>query len=375
MVNGQCTVLNCKGFATNTCHCTKCYDGYYYRAADTKCHNCRYDCRICGNSYCSSPAHSDCNAFVNDTCSSQECFQNNKTNCPSCPDDYYLYRGWCIKCLNSGCKCSSTNKCTACLPGRYGTMCNETCPVGCKTCYSSSYCTECLQGKYGETCDKNCSYHCKNSVCDKISGLCCTDKSYQVYSNLTNNYECRYCPENCATCTGATICTSCTPDHWGSSCQHNCTGCSNDCTDQGCTSCTSGYYNQRTINGFECIRCPDDCKTCSDDSTCDDCEYGYIVQDGVCYKGNFTTNCPVNCNNGNCNPNDGICTEGCLSGWSGANCSIKCSLQLGGACITDTSSTVSETISITGILLIWLFCLNKVAVMLFIIQILPKYVS
>lgn len=340
-----------------TCTCTRCNNGYY-RFSASACRNCFFNCRTCGNSYCLSPVHSDCKAFVIDTCSSQGCSQNTIISCPSCPDGYYWHRGWCIRCITSGCKCSSTetDNCLGCLPGRYGKVCNETCPVGCKTCRSSSYCTECSQGKYGITCDRDCPSTCSDGVCEQISGICCNGAYYLAFNNATYAYECKHCPENCAACKSTTHCMSCKLGHWGTYCQHNCTGCSTNCSFEGCISCQNSYYNQRISDGYECIKCLNNCKSCSSRTTCDECEDGYISHDDKCFQSNFSISCPINCKNGTCDQFDGACIEGCLNGWSGANCSTKCSpdceiqpcLKPYGSCIMGSTASISGTSKTTG---------------------------
>ena len=173
-------------------------------------------------------------------------------------------------------------------------------------------------------CDKTCKSSCKNG-CDKMSGLCCHDTYYQAFDNVKNSYECRHCPVNCLNCKGPTYCTSCKPDHWGKYCQHKCIGCASDCTDHGCITCRIGFYSQRVSDGYRCIKCLDNCKICINGTTCDKCDYGYIIYDGKCYQGNITFSCPVNCKNGICEQNEGLCTEGCLDGWSGQTCNETCS--------------------------------------------------
>lgn len=324
VVDGQCTISNCTDhvFTNYTCSCTKCNFGYY-RSSINSCNRCCVACRTCENQHCIYCAHSDCHECAYGNCTSRDCSQNSKIPCRNCVDGYSLHDGRCYRCLNSGCKCSLTDNCISCVPGRHGMTCAEVCPVGCKTCVDSNNCTECIQGKYGETCDKNCISSCTNGFCEQKSGLCCNDSYYQTYNNVRNSFECRHCSENCLTCKTATNCTSCKPGHWGTHCQHNCTGCLTDCNDEDCISCKSGYFSQNASESYGCIKCIDHCKSCSSDTTCDECEFGYIVHNGKSYRNNITS-CPDNCKNQKCDRKDKTCIDGCLDGWSSQYCNASC---------------------------------------------------
>jgi len=45
-----------------------------------------------------------------------------------------------------------------------------------------------------------------------------------------------------------------------------------------CTICPDGMY----LSGTNCVECPENCETCSDEDTCLACEEGFGLQDDLC---------------------------------------------------------------------------------------------
>ena len=54
----------------------------------------------------------------------------------------------------------------------------------------------------------------------------------------------------------------------------------------GCLQCQSGYYLFNSeYYGWVCSVCPDECQTCSDWTTCQECNEGYKIVNGTCKSG------------------------------------------------------------------------------------------
>jgi len=73
-----------------------------------------------------------------------------------------------------------------CLPGFYGTMCNQICSNNCassyiksstnstvKVCERNGYCRDgCVTTKYGNVCEKTCLSTCNDDTCARLEGYC-----------------------------------------------------------------------------------------------------------------------------------------------------------------------------------------------------------
>lgn len=53
-------------------------------------------------------------------------------------------------------------------------------------------------------------------------------------------------------------------------------------TSQTCIECSSGYSFNR--DGKQCLKCPQDCKKCTYDMECLECQTGYFPEDKVCKR-------------------------------------------------------------------------------------------
>lgn len=129
-----------------------------------------------------------------------------------------------------------------------------------------------MPGRYGTICQSYCPLGCKNIICDKDSGSCidgCRREFYAIGEN------CNPCPERCSACSDSSHCTSCKPGFYGSSCQWTC---QQGCKNQVCHKDT-GYCTEGCIGGYYfkdyCLRCPIMCETCIDHGNCTACKAGY----------------------------------------------------------------------------------------------------
>ena len=369
--------------------CTQCIYPYVHNPADS-CSQCYLHCRLCGGEICYRCQLSSCQYACEIADCPIPCPGMQNVVCPKCPDGFYKYgsTSHCYRCFYTGCKCSATNNCIDCLPGRHDTTskCQYTCPRQCITCTSANNCSECVTGKYGLKCSLDCISQCQDGSCDKDSGMCpsgcpanayldsnrkcrscparcgsCTDfthciscikshywgsvcekdcigcddycsndtgcmseclgRYYRKYNKSLNGYECVPCPESCKSCSNANQCTICETGKWGNACQYNCSGCNASCNiHDGCTSvCLSGYYGIVINGGIHCKICPDNCVSCRDNETCEECRSGlYLPDDTNCIV------CPDKCLGNDCITHKGICTNGCLNGWTGHQCNQEC---------------------------------------------------
>ncbi|CAC5400983.1 MEGF10_11 [Mytilus coruscus] len=238
-------------------------------------------------------------------------------------------------------------KVLACQDGFYGEDCNLPCNINCKSgCYlfDGSCIGGCLGNFNGEMCQFLCSSNCRLGC---FSGSTCISG------------ECH------AGYTGAECTTECSSGTHGSNCESNC---SLGCLDGNCNvldgscNCKSGY------NGTQCeIECPDGtygsycngtCGNCLYGASCDKmngsclngCNAGYYgtMCTYVCPDGTHGSGCSMNCTNcvnNTCLPTTGNCRAGCVTGWTGEDCSTAIT-----TIIYTTNTTTQITVAIGGVL-------------------------
>jgi len=177
-------------------------------------------------------------------------------------------------------KCEATDHCTECKGNTYLThsfQCKATCEAGyypnkvglvggvcdacnanCSQCTSASTCTECRNDLYltpSSSCETSCPF-----------GYFMQDGKDGVGAT------CRMCPENCASCTNASYCTSCRKfthlTHF----------------DQCRFECPDGYYENGTAEtGGTCLPCKSPCNTCETGSVCTECsDEAYLSPNATC---------------------------------------------------------------------------------------------
>ena len=383
-VVSECNVTKCDiSYCTGT-NCSQCVDGYSLLGG--LCHECHLYCLWCSEGQCHKCYPPGCSTdFCKHTNCTSRCNANAK--CSGCPDGFYQNINHCYRCDHANCKCSSKGNCIECLPGYYGTsnFCVNECPENCTTCKNTNECVECLAGKYGVKCESDCVSTCQNGTCDKETGTCpgqcperyfydtdttckpcpvrckacnnynectncnmtyywgpvcqwdctgcysqcdkingcptgCDDIYFQIFNRIRGGYECKHCPDGCSTCHNLTQCTSCNDRNWGRLCQHSCASCSGNCdVITWCEGkCTLGHYPVQIDTGSECQPCSARCEYCVDSSTCRACEDGYYVAIKNCSV------CPFDCKGDKCDPSNGTCTNGCVSGQTGFHCDGKC---------------------------------------------------
>lgn len=389
LTDADCSVTGCNSTFCDGNKCSQCTDPFF-RYGDS-CRQCFLHCRLCDGYLCYRCSEPSCHYACEIANCPSSCVGLVNKVCPNCPDGFYKYSSGCFRCLHSGCKCYSAVDCIDCLPGRYdnASNCKHTCPSECITCTSIKNCSKCVAGKYGPACESNCITLCEDGSCAKDSGICssgcltnqfldskqvcrscprrcsscrnftyciscsssnywgpvcemdcmgcvdicskdtgcfleCATKYYREYSIDLNGYICYRCPETCKNCNSSSRCTVCETGYWGSYCQQNCTNCLSACEKtSGCTAgCFSGYYQNQISGGMQCEKCPDNCSMCKNSSVCSDCKAGYYLSNGM-----SCITCSQYCKNGKCITYNGTCNEGCINGWTGAQCNHKCPFE------------------------------------------------
>jgi len=97
---------------------------------------------------------------------------------------------------------------------------------------------------------------------------------------------CKKCPTECATCSDATTCESCIPGYY-----HLPTNICEKCP-TGCVTCSDANTCGSCIPGYyhdgtTCKKCLTHCKTCINSQTCQTCNSGYGMMNNICIL------CPV----------------------------------------------------------------------------------
>ncbi|CAF0857724.1 unnamed protein product [Didymodactylos carnosus] len=228
---------------TMTCIQT-CPEAYYIDKKLRKCVRCKSDCLSC---------------------------DNEPSQCTSCSDGYTLKDGGCLKAAKA---CESTNY--------YDFDANKCrwCDSRCLTCNGpgSDQCTSCNQeanSKYRyiqqHSCVKTCSpgYVLINNKCEKNAG-----KPFYIDQKTHQSHSCH---SSCLLCNGSK------PNH--------CIACANNkilahdgyCIDN----CPEGYYVEKaetlSYTTNTCRSCQHGCTSCTDKSTCKQCDWNYEIKNDQCY--------------------------------------------------------------------------------------------
>ncbi|KAH0576180.1 Cysteine-rich membrane protein 2 [Spironucleus salmonicida] len=264
---------------------------------------------------------------------SKMCNSSNTTSCSEgffCPSNVGSDDTPCIKCKQECATCTGESAeaatCLTCADGQYlssGTCAN--CDSKCATCTGSeaSTCQSCANGNFlsGTTC----------SACVSGNSMKCTCGT----------------SENCETCaTDKTKCDTCIGEYDISA-------------TIPCSACKAGYFESSDIPKT-CSKCPENCATCTAETTCKTCKDGNILTANLCVpctKNQMTActckstkNCQTceasdkskcaTCIN-NFDPSESTPCQNCLPGFvkeviSGSDTCTACSAN----CATCTSGSV-----------------------------------
>ncbi|XP_052253079.1 fibrillin-1-like [Dreissena polymorpha] len=370
---------------TNGSYVCDCNSGYI-KSADGTCRVCRswqYGARCASDCECDTNNSLSCsntngtctckNGWRGDNCTTNvnEC-QANPTICndslKTCKDElgsytcdcnygYILLDGVCTdidECLEGTdnctqmcnntvrgfeCECNpgfsgTGNNCTACADATWGVQCNRSC--GCvanntQICDKATGCT-CKTGWKGTTCSED------RDECSEGTHNCRQDPT------CVNNNGSFTCPCNIGYTDVSNVCTACSNNNYGNSCN---TSCNCNTTNALVSTQTCNHVNGTCLckaqwEGATCEADVDECKlgthNCGQDSTCVNnngsftcpCNIGYINVFNVCTacsnnKYGDGCNKPCNCNATNtltptqsCNNVNGTCM--CTSQWQEPTC-------------------------------------------------------
>jgi hypothetical protein len=154
--------------------------------------------------------------------------------------------------------CDSQTTCLLCNPSDTNLAVKFSGRTECQCCDGDSDLV-----KVGDYCysGTDCATNCKLCASNGYSCQTCNDGYY-----LTSNSQCDACPSNCATCTNAGGCTSC------SNSKKLLNGRCVDCTAEG-----------QLISADNCVLCNvHNCKKCSAEGACIECKAGFWLESDDC---------------------------------------------------------------------------------------------
>ena len=291
------------------------------------------------------------------------CNPDQPDQCLNCNTGYYLNNGTCMQCPSNCDTCSSTGTCSSfklstrqfgirignktvpaiCDPGckrcsneepskcitcysGYSLQLDDTCSpceFPCKTCSTSnvSSCLSCYSNAFltqttnengtFSTCSK-CTSSSNCLTCDQDNLDQCITCPYGFSMNTTSKTCVRGCPNNCLSCSSASVCTLCIKGYAPNS-NGTCMPCLStcrDCSSQApgvCISCGTGFF----LNSQQsCQVCQTPfCMTCSEIG-CSACMPGYtLTSDFTCAK-----NCKAPCST--CSSTSPTSCTSCLAGYN-----------------------------------------------------------
>lgn len=232
-----------------------------------------------------------------------------------CPDGYFAERSAreCSSCPQRCKSCYNATSCTACEHNLvlYETQCVARCPKGYYEADSS--CERCPVDKC-EMCAGPLGQECVQ--CDKgwwLEGGKCVQHCEVGSRGSNSTGECVMCPTGCGQCNGDGTCEGCF-EGWdmtetrcvrGSGCpvgmfldqSGQCRGCGEDdckkCSDEGqCLECDKGLLKRGKCvgdcglgfyqGGDECYKCATLCNRCEGEGKCLECRADGMLREGIC---------------------------------------------------------------------------------------------
>lgn len=333
---------------------TGCDKGFYFDSK-TQCYPCPVNCTSClSESFCTSCQDGNygesCLFLCSFNCNNNQC--NKSTGlCLYCAEGFFLKNQSCLKCPENCRTCASEVFCYACITGYKGYTCTEVCS-NCKPnteCdQDSGYCIEeCYDGLSGNNCDQVCASNCTSCRRDNINSCTtCAPDRYGIHCDNTCSSTClwRTCNDNEGLCT-----LGCTRGYWGNRCEFSC---SRYCISNKCkrTSGQCDYGCAYNYTGSKCL-CSQNCN-CNEIEECESCKSGYGE---LCEH-----SCSNGCINEVCHRETAQCLDGCLSGYSGENCTkIDTGTDTGGGPSPKTTVIVAVLVAIVIIIILTVLVLWK----------------
>ncbi|XP_075432321.1 proprotein convertase subtilisin/kexin type 5-like [Ascaphus truei] len=267
--------LDCK----NETHCSSCQTGYYLH--DTRC-----------TLKCSNGTFQDSSSWQCEDChkSCQTCHGPSTRNCDLCPDGRQPAYGIChlVTCFDGQYLNAADGKCYSCDASCQS--CFGPQALDCFSCHSGYFLddeNQCVQtcpdrffaDLFSQTCEK-CSVTCESCTGSSNNCLTCRGDEHSLF--LHEGSCLFYCPEGYFQDVEG-LCQACDSSCW--SCDEN---------KMKCLSCADGLYleNSKCLPNCSlryypdkdgsCKRCLAHCNMCTDDSTCSECSYLYLLFNGTC---------------------------------------------------------------------------------------------
>ncbi|XP_063305210.1 proprotein convertase subtilisin/kexin type 5-like [Pelobates fuscus] len=306
--------------------CISCLEGYFLYG-----HQCRR--------YCPQKTYGDSGRKICFACPSGCLECKNETYCSSCQKGYYLRDASCLlKCPDGTFQDSVRQQCEDChrscqiCHGASSRDC-DLCLEGKETVYGMCHLMTCVDGQYLNVRDGKC-YNCDSScqTCFGPKALDCfscdtgyfLDGDNQCVTTCPQGFfgdqfsqTCEKCSSTCESCMGASeYCVKCEqtehslflhegnclsdcPDGYFENTEDSCEACDGSCwtcdeRKTKCLSCVDGLFleNNKCLPNCSlryypdeegsCKRCPTHCNICTDQSTCLECSYLYLLLNGTC---------------------------------------------------------------------------------------------
>ncbi|KAM7391946.1 hypothetical protein PAMP_022592 [Pampus punctatissimus] len=245
-------------------HCDK---GFFVDEESQDCEPCHHRCRTCGG-----PLYDDCDSCEEGfTLKKGECLRD--TRSASCMENYFRNSRFLTAQQTCTLRCPSGT-----FANKVSSQC-EACSESCIVCEDAEQCHRCRSGLYLN--DGECVEDCQRG--------------------FPQDGVCQPCSLECASCQGnQSHCLSCETNYL--LLDHSCM-----------THCPEGYYATER----ECLRCPANCRECSQDGLCKKCaDYYFLHYDKCvddCPTGYFANEKPQECVR--CHPDcascDGLAFDDC----------------------------------------------------------------
>ncbi|EAR93490.2 transmembrane protein, putative (macronuclear) [Tetrahymena thermophila SB210] len=265
----------------------------FYRVND-KCSPCPQNCGSCdsnGCQKCKQGFYFDYNKDCVSNCPETYHVDQDQQNCVcgtdqqeidhkcSCPDKQVFENGKCVNC-NSNCQqCSSSTTCQKCDPS-YVLAYNQICLTECPQTYEKNSDSTCICGQNKQEINQKCSC---------IKGF------------FERDNNCLACISSCDVCSNENDCQKCSINsylNYMNKCESDCpaTFIKDDLNlicvcptnfrlqDDKCV-CDTGYSY---VSG-NCIKCPQNCDSCSSENTCIKCTPNYFLD----FNNTCNTDCPT----------------------------------------------------------------------------------
>ena len=340
---------NCTG--STILDCINCNTGYSYKdpygICYTKCPNftqgtlcvndCPYNYYFDANNFCfvCDPSCFSCFGPSSSECNSCKNFFYNNSCYTECPSGTFANGSECYKCDDSCSACSTTkNNCTSCSlthPFHYAfdRTCYTKCPV--YTFLSNICVNECQVGfiPINNTCTP-CDSECLDCFESTKTCTACDFGLFLFNSTCVSSCPSRYfpyeifcypCNEACSSCNDTNFCLACKDpllflDIEKGLCSSLCRIGTYAFNHTCIPACPLSYYPDTYRN---CQKCPDQCLSCSNNSTCTACASGFYALGTDCLK-----DCPFSYYNILKNMTCGLCNSECLEcvGNEISNCTV-----------------------------------------------------